>query len=464
MQKSTKIIATIGPASDSKEIISKMFEHGMNVARLNCSHGSHAYFSKVIDTIRDVSEDICILLDTKGPEVRVGRVMDPVHLEHGMHIELTNRDIIASRDSFSIRYPHLNEIGIGSMIRIDDGLISLEVIGRQGKNLVAKVIDGGELIANKSCAIQGHNVRLPFLSAEDRKDIRFGVKKDVSIIAASFVRSQEDVAELRRLVRDQMIISKIEHWKALEHIHGIIEASDGAMVARGDLGAQLSLERVPKIQQEIIRECNVQAKPVIVATQMLESMKDNPRPTRAEVSDVAQAILQGADAVMLSAETGIGKYPVQAVHMMAKIAREYDHLVEGNMPSQHLRHTNVAQFVTEAAFHSTRHLHVKAILTPTETGFTARNVARYRPRVPIYAITRSMRVSRQLALTWGVHPICIPKKYTDLHGMIAELISETHKRKLVDREDTVVVTAGHRLRKKGSTNLLEIHKVKDILK
>ncbi|MEM4267701.1 MAG: pyruvate kinase [Candidatus Woesearchaeota archaeon] len=468
MHKHTKIIVTIGPASDSVDTIRKLYEAGMNVARLNFSHGDHNYFSKVISNIRKVSKEIGILLDTKGPEIRTGKSFLPIRLIEGNEMTLTNKGEFCNDKTLVVKYPKIDNLNIGDELLIDDGLILVRVVSKENGILRVKIIEGGELSSNKSVTIKGHNVELPFLSMQDKKDVKFGMRMGVDFIAASFVRSKKDIVHLRKFVGNSklMLISKIEHWKAIENLDQIISESDGIMIARGDLGVEISLERVPKLQHEIIQKCNDLAKPVIVATQMLESMRNNLRPTRAEVSDVAQAILQGADAVMLSGETTIGKYPVQAVQMMARIAREYDHRVDTKISkrlSSSSINEKIAQFVTEAAFFASKNLGVKAILTPTETGFTARHVSRFKPRCPILALTRSMSVFRQLQISWGVHPVAESERITKLDDMIKYLVRVSFKKGFVEKEDVVLVTAGHKLHQKGHTNLLEIHKVDDVL-
>lgn len=473
MEKFTKIVATIGPASDSRSMIEKLRKSGMDVARLNFSHGDHDYFKKVINTIRSVDEDIAIMLDTKGPEIRTGDVKGgSIELVEGVSIKLTDSPVLGDPEKLTIHYPKLGTLNVGNTILIDDGLIELEVIDKRKGHLVAEVRNGGVLGSRKTVSIKGHDVDIPFLSEKDKEDIIFGINENLSLVAASFVRRKEDVVQLRNFLERYSskikIISKIEHWNAVENIQEIIEASDGIMVARGDLGVEVSLEKVPRIQEEIIRACNEVGKPVIVATQMLESMKENPRPTRAEVSDVAQAILQGADAIMLSGETADGKYPVQAVKMFAKIANEYDKKVETDLdkkefPKRAVTRDTIALFVTKAAYLSSETLGTRAILTPTETGFTARMVSRFRPRCPILAITPDITVFRQLQLSWGVVPMLEIRRYTNLDDMVDDLVKKGYKRGLIGEDDRVVITAGYKLSEKGHTNLIEIYFVRDIL-
>jgi len=461
--KFTKIVATLGPATDSVPMIRKLRDAGMDVARLNFSHGNHEYHKKVIHNIKKVDRNIAILLDTAGPEVRTGDVAEGgLDIKTGQKLMITNMPCVSEGKKLTIDYPKLMHLKKGARILIDDGLIEAEVIKQTKNGLSTIVRNGGRLQANKSVSLPGHKIELPFLSEKDKKDIKFG-KDYADFIAASFVRNAKDVEEMRNFAKsDAMIISKIEHWEAVDHIEEIIEASDGIMIARGDLGVEISLEKVPKIQKDTIRRCNELGKPVIVATQMLESMKNNPRPTRAEVSDVAHAIMQGTDAIMLSAETTIGEYPEEAVQMMTRIAKEYDKQVDVKI--KHKQGNSVAVFVTEAAFLAAKKLGISAILIPTQSGFTARNVSRFKPHIPIMAMAPNSRIFRQLRLSWGVVPVCIADVHVRFDTMIRQLVEECLKLRLVKISDKIVITGGYKLGEIGGTNVLEINKVKDILK
>lgn len=475
MKKHTKIIATIGPASDSIEVIRALYESGMNVARLNFSHGNYDYFSKIIDRIREVSEEIAIMLDTKGPEIRTTSCLDgnAIELKTGQEIDIIASDEVSCSSKLSINYHLLEKITVGTHLFLDDGLIEAEVIESCSDKLRIRALNEGLLGSNKSVTIQGHNLEIPFLSDSDKNDILFGIEKKLDYVAASYVRSLDDVKELQDFLSDNgsnmNIISKIEHWNTFRDINKIIELSDAIMVARGDLGVEISIEKVPLLQRNIILSCNKLGRPVIVATQMLESMTKNPRPTRAEVSDVAHAILQGADAIMLSGETASGKYPVESVKMMNRIARAYDKKVK-NVFSSHLDskdglYTNeVSLFVTKAAYMASKSLNTGAILTLTESGYTAKKVSRFKPKCPILAITRDMTVLRQLQLSWGVVPIYEPREYSDLNQYIDDLVFVGYKRGYLAREDVVVITAGHKLHREGTTNILKVYYVEDVLK
>lgn len=464
--KKTKIVATIGPASDNRDMIKQLYEEGVDVFRLNCSHGDHEYFTKIIKIIRSVSKEVAILLDTKGPEIRTGIIDEPIDLVEGDIVKIMNsKSPKGDNKTIHVDYMYLNELKKNDHLLIDDGLIEVRI----RDDGTGRVLNNGRLGSKKSVSIRGHNVKLPFISEKDKRDIKYGVEQGVDFIAASFVRKPSDIEELRYEIKgsDIRIISKIEHPEAVKHIEEIVNLSDGIMVARGDLGVEISLEKVPRIQNRIIKMCNVIGKPVIVATQMLESMNVNPRPTRAEVSDVAQAILAGTDAVMLSGETAAGKYPLNAVRTMAKIAGEYDKRVKyfstGMQNISDMQGKPIALFVTKAAYHASVALKTKAILTPTMSGFTARKVSRFKPKCNIIAITANMTVVRQLRLSWGVIPLYEDKKYIDLDRMIIDVVQKSLDKGLIDKNDTVVVTAGYRLGQKHGTNLLEIYQVDTLI-
>lgn len=469
----TKIVATIGPTSDDVKTIRSMYNAGMRVARLNFSHGAYDYFEKVIANIREVSDEIAILLDTKGPEIRSGVLENGyVDLEDKDEILLTSEEVIGNREKITINYHGLHKLKKGDKILIDDGLIESEVIEVIGKDVKVKVLNGGRLGSKKTVSLRGHNAEIPFLSEKDKEDIEFGIANNFDFIAASFVRKASEVKQLRKYLEEKnskiRVISKIEHWEALNNINEIIEVSQGIMVARGDLGVEVPLEKVPMIQKDIIKRCNELGKPVIVATQMLESMKENPRPTRAEVADVAQAIVDGADAVMLSGETASGKYPVRAVKMMESIAKEYDKNAINNVTDslhteEEIAKNSISMFVTKSAYNASQELGTKAILIPTESGYTARKVSRFKPKCVIYAITHDMTVFRQLQLSWGVVPVLEEKYYENLDDMINTTVKNFYEKKYLHKEDRFVITGGHIMSRPGHTNILEIYRVKHIL-
>jgi len=470
---STKIIATIGPASDSVETIEKMYKAGMRVARLNFSHGDYDYFKKLVRNIRKVSENIAIMLDTKGPEIRSGEVENgEIELSDEDKLVCTNKIVVGNNKSLTINYKDLDKLKKGDKILIDDGLIECEVISSGKVGVKVRVLNGGKLGSRKTVSLKGHSANLIFLSTKDRKDIMFAIENYFDFVAASFVRKAADVMSIYRLLRKNnsrmRIISKIEHWEAIENLDEICHLSQGIMVARGDLGVEIPMEHVPRVQKDLIRRCNELGKPVIVATQMLESMKDNPRPTRAEISDVAQAILDGTDAIMLSGETAGGKYPVKAVSMMASIAREYEKEVNVDiMDTLHhkldLKKNDISLFVTKSAALASDELPNSVIITPTETGYSARKVSRFRPKVPIYAMTRDMTILRQLQMSWGVFPFMALKNFKSVDEMIYSIVSFADKNGLLKGYDKAIITSGHNLTS-GKTNSVEIYNISTVLK
>lgn len=470
----TKIVATIGPAYDDEKTISEMYKAGMRVARLNFSHGNHEYFKKLIKNIRKVSNEIAIMLDTKGPEIRSGKVQDnEIELSDNDDLIITSDDVLGTKEILTINYKSLDKLKKGNHILIDDGLIELEVVKPVENGLKVKVLNGGKLKSNKTVSLRGHNIEIEFLSKKDKEDIEFGIENNLDFVAASFVRTKKDVMEIREFLNKRnskmRLISKIEHWEALDNIDEIILNSQAIMVARGDLGVEMPMEKVPKAQTEMIRKCNELGKPVIVATQMLESMTNNPRPTRAEISDVANAILEGTDAIMLSGETANGKYPIKAVKMMQTIAKEYESSVEtqilDNLHSiEEKRKNTISMFVTKAAASASKEIGAKVIITPTESGYTARKVSRFKPKVPILAVTRDMTILRQLQLSWGVFPFQFSKKHKTVDKQVYDIINFFYKNKLISKEDKVVITLGHTIAQSGHTNTLEIYKVETVLK
>jgi pyruvate kinase len=372
-----------------------------------------------------------------------------------------------------VDYPFLHEITVGTRILFDDGLVESEVIENRNEEPVIKVINDGSIGSSKKVTIQGYRVKLPFLTERDKEDILFAIENKISIIAASFVRSADDIRSLRSFIADHgakmMIISKIEHSEGVANLDAILEQSDAIMVARGDLGVELPLEEVPRIQEQIIKKCNRAGKPVIVATQMLESMRENPRPTRAEVNDIAHAILQGADAIMLSAETATGNYPVRSVEMMNLIAQKYEKDVKGIIKKYRRKEergqAGIAQYIAKAAFYASGELKAKAILTPTESGFTARNISRFKPKCPILACTKDPMVVQMLHLVWGVFPMLDARAFLDLthYEMSSQLIHHFYETGILSIRDRIIITSGSNLMTKRGTNLLEIYAVEDII-
>ncbi|KUJ90357.1 MAG: pyruvate kinase [Thermoanaerobacter thermocopriae] len=471
----TKIVCTIGPASEDYNILRKLIEKGMNVARLNFSHGDFEEHGARIDNIKKIREEfglpVAILLDTKGPEIRTGKFKNGgVELKEGQTFVITTRDVLGDETICSVSYKGLpQDVERGSRILIDDGLISLKVTDVKGEDIVCIVENSGPVKDHKGVNVPGVKLNLPALTQKDVDDIEFGIKKGIDIIAASFVRKAADVLAIRRLLEENkaehiLIIAKIENREGVENIDEIIKVSDGIMVARGDLGVEIPLEEIPIVQKMIIQKCNKAGKPVITATQMLDSMMRNPRPTRAEVTDVANAILDGTDAIMLSGETAQGKYPIEAFETMAKIAEKteayvgYRDIIDRNID------TNVS--ITNAISHATcttaRDIGAAAIITCTKSGYTARMVSRYRPQAPIIATTPSESVARKLSIVWGVYPL-ITEEVSTTDEMIDVAIQSALTAGLIRNGDIVVISAGIPVAMTGTTNMLKVHIVGDVL-
>lgn len=470
----TKIVCTIGPASDSVEILKEMMLAGMNVARLNFSHGTHEEHARRVENIRraaqEVGKNVALMLDTKGPEIRTGPVREgQVMLEAGQRIVLTGREVPGDAREVSVTYPDLaRQLRPGQRILIADGVIELKVEDTQDQDIICRVVAGGPLGSHKNLHVPGVSLDLPALTEKDIADINFAIEHKFDFIAASFVRRATDVLAIRRVLEERganiAIIAKIENHEGVEKIDEILKVASGIMVARGDLGVDLPPEEVPLIQKKIIEKCNRAGKPVITATQMLESMINNPRPTRAEAADVANAILDGTDAVMLSGETAAGKYPVEAVKTMARIAARAEEALTylRTYPPEKDGTKTVTDAISHAVCTAAAELKAAAIITSTKSGYTARMVSKYRPRAPIIAVTPSMEVVRRLALVWGVQPLLV-KETSGTDEMIAAAIKVALSAGFIKAGDLVVITAGVPVGVPGTTNLLKVHVVGDIL-
>lgn len=469
--RKTKIVCTLGPASNDKETIMKMAEAGMNVARFNFSHGDHAEQKARMDMVKEVEKEfgkpIGIMLDTKGPEIRTGVLKDDkVELVEGEEIVLTTEEIEGDKNRVSVTYKKLNEdLQEGSVILIDDGLIELNVNKIEGNDIYCEIINGGELGSRKGVNLPGVKVQLPALTDKDRKDILLGVEEEVHFIAASFVRKASDVLEIRKLLEengaeDINIVPKIENEEGVENIDEIIEVSDGIMVARGDLGVEIPTEKVPVIQKLIIEKCNEAAIPVITATQMLDSMIRNPRPTRAEASDVANAIVDGTDAIMLSGESAAGKYPVESVETMARIAMEMENsqAFKDKMSNRKPSSKSTTESISFAACETAVNLDADALLTATGSGLTARVVSKFRPFIKIIAATPSIKVQHFLTLTWGVYPL-ISKFTSSTDEMIDTAIDAALEHGLIELGNLITITAGAPTGMPGTTNLIKVEVV-----
>jgi pyruvate kinase len=475
MIKKTKIICTMGPSTGKPEIMEQLIEAGMNVARFNFSHGDHAEHSIRINMLRAAAAKknipVAVLLDTKGPEMRLGNFIEgKVTIEQGQKFILTSRDVEGTKEICSVNHRFLpQEVAPGNQILLSDGLICLAVDKVEGDDIHTTVLNTGVIGNRKRVAAPGVSVNLPPLSEQDIKDVLFAAQEGMDFIAASFIQRAADVLTIRKLLEeansDIHIISKIENAEGVKNIDEIIKVSDGIMVARGDLGVEIPTEEVPLVQKMIIEKCNKMGKPVITATQMLESMINNPRPTRAEASDVANAIMDGTDAIMLSGETASGDYPVEAVQMMAKIAIRTE---QGLKYSEILHNKGVLtqRTTTEAISHATvqvaYELGAASIITDTQTGYSARMVSKYRPLSHIVAVTPHERTVRKMQVMWGVQPVLrAAAKHSD--EMVENAIASAVNSGIVSEGDLVVITAGVHATGTGTTNMIRVHVVGNIL-
>lgn len=467
--RKTKIVCTIGPASESVSMLKKLIDAGMDVARLNFSHGVYEEHKKNIDNIRKLSaaanKPVAIMADLCGPKIRIGELKtESIKLKKGAKYILTAENVLGDETKASVSYKHLaDDVAVGKKVLIDDGLIELEVVSKTKKDLICKVLNDGLLYPHKGVNFPGTTLNISALTDKDKKDAEFAVKNNVDYIAQSFVKTADDVLELKDLIlklgAKTQVIPKIEKHEACKNIEDIVKVSDAVMVARGDLGVEIPIEEVPVMQKEIIHLCNHYSKPVITATQMLDSMIRNPRPTRAEVTDIANAILDGTDAVMLSGETASGLYPVEAVEVMASVARI-------NEKSMHCRDVlvkkvhseNVTEAVSLATCEIAEKLGASAILTFTSSGRTARRISKYKPKPRILAATETESSKRRLNLSWAVYPFVMPQeKNTD--KMIEDAIKTAKKLNLLKDGDLIVITAGIPAGISGSTNMIKIHVV-----
>jgi len=473
MFRRTKIVATVGPACESEEMLNDLMEAGVDVFRLNFSHGGLDGKTVTIRRIREISsrrqQAVAILGDLQGPKIRAGLMKGgAMELVSGREVTITTSDAIGENDIIPTIYRELpNDVSGGDRILLDDGLLELEVLGVHGPDVRCRVIIGGTLKDRKGINLPGVKVSAPALTEKDKDDLEFCVKEKLDYLALSFVRQASDVLELKQILSamgsDIRIISKIEKPEAVVNFDSILEASDGIMVARGDLGVEIKPEKVPLIQKQIIRKCNAAGKPVITATQMLESMVGNPRPTRAETSDVANAILDGTDAVMLSAETASGKYPIEAVLVMVSVARDIENDPQLNdrvfQPiSEHNGLPRLAEAIGQAACRVAEGLNATAILAFTQTGSTPALVSKYRPALPIFAVTPSQAVRRRLALYAGVRSIRVEIK-GDTESQIRSVEEAVLSAGVLTKGDVVVITMGSPLSDPGTTNLLKVQRL-----
>jgi pyruvate kinase len=464
----SKIVCTIGPASQSRGVVDKLLRAGMDVARLNFSHGTHEGHAANIALLRsaalELGKTIAILADLQGPKIRTGKLAGgtPVQLQAGQKFVITTAKILGDSTRVNTTFgPLPREVKSGDRILLSDGLIELRVEQVHGREVHTRVVNGGALGENKGINLPGVRLRVPALTPKDRADLKFALRNGADYIAVSFVRRPQDVLQAKALIRKARlstpVIAKLEKPEAIENLDAILRAADGVMVARGDLGVEMRPERVPVVQKTIITRAREYRRPVITATQMLESMTVNPRPTRAEASDVANAIFDGSDAVMLSAETASGKYPVEAVQMMANIIEEAEKSVhQFPRPGLHQEQLKVAETVAELVCHASRELHMRCIAVFTHSGFTARLVSRYRPLVPVIAFSPELEIRRRMALIWGVMPAEIQNiRNIDNLAFIAErrLLEE----RLVRKGDVIGIVAGTPMGVRGTTNFMKFH-------
>jgi len=475
--KKTKIICTIGPKSEDEKILKQLVLAGLDVTRLNFSHGDHEEHKKRIDAIKKVRTQmdlpIGIILDTKGPEIRTGKFKDNnAMLEDGQIFTLTTRDIIGDSTMVAVSYKDLpKDLKVRDRVLIDDGLIALEVEEIANDTDIRCIVkNGGPLSDHKGINVPGVKINLPAVTKKDIDDILFGIENGIDFIAASFIRKAEDVLEIRRILEENngdyiQIISKIENQEGVENLDEILNVSDAIMVARGDLGVEIQTEEIPIVQKQIIKKCNEAGKPVIIATQMLDSMIRNPRPTRAEATDVANAIFDGADAIMLSGETAAGKYPVEAVKTMYNIAikaeeaLDYKQILQMKFKSNGVSTTNA---ISKATCTTAQDLGVSAIITATSSGYTASAVSKFRPKSPIIAATTTEHVMRRLSIVWGVYPV-LSSKSTSTDEVIELSIHSALEKGYIKQGDLIVITAGIPVGVSGTTNLIKVHTVSEVL-
>ena len=465
--RKTKIVCTLGPATDREGVLRQMLEAGMNVARFNFSHGSHAEHKGRLDALKALRAElglpVAAMLDTKGPEVRLKSfAAGSVMLRTGQEFTLTTRDIVGDEQGCSITYADLpGDVKAGDTILLDDGLVRLTVLETTAADVRCRVENDGAMKNNKGVNVPGIRLSMPYMSQRDREDILFGVEQGFDFIAASFVRTADDVREIRRLLDEAdssiQIIAKIENQEGVSNLAEILSVADGIMVARGDLGVEIPAAKVPILQKQIIRKGLQAGKPVITATQMLDSMMRNPRPTRAEVADVANAVFDGTSGVMLSGETAGGKYPLEALTAMVSIVEEAEQSIHYWRQFEKRRvipASNINDAITHTCCLTAKDLEAKAILAATNSGRTARMICRFRPACPVAALTLHEKVRRQLAICWGVIPF-LTGEVTSTERIFSLSAEVALKERLVQNGDTVVITAGVPLGKSGSTNLIK---------
>lgn len=473
--KKTKIICTVGPSTDKPGIIEDMIKAGMDIARFNFSHGKHEEHLKRIEMVRQAAKkfnkNVALLADTKGPEMRLGLFKEKVELVKGSNFTLTTKEVEGNANIASISYAGLPKLlKKGDVLLLSDGLISLQVKSVEVDEIETIVLNGGEISSRKRIAAPGIALDLPFLSEQDVWDVLFAAKNDMDFIAASFVQRAADILAIRKVLEeagyDLAIVAKIENAEGVSNIDEIIQVSDGIMVARGDLGVEIPAEHVPLVQKDIISICNSTGTPVITATQMLESMMNNPRPTRAEASDIANAILDGSDAIMLSGETASGAYPIESVQTMATVAKSTEQALNYEDLLWKKENYRSVGTTTDAISHATvqiaHELNVKAILAATETGHTARMIAKHRPKAKVIAVTPHVKSARRMQLYWGIEPF-VGEDSQSTDDMVKATINTVCQQGMVKTGDLVVITAGFPVGVKGTTNMINVMVVDNVL-
>ena len=463
--KKTKIICSIGPASNSVEVMEQLVLNGMNCARINMSHATEEEILKVIDTVREVRKrtgmPVAIMYDTKGPEFRTSEFeLEGIEIKTGETIKMVKEDVLGDKEKFSVNHPEaIDQIKVGSHVLVDNALLDLEVIEKGTDYVLLKALNDGEIKNHKTLNVPGINLKLPFISEQDYKDITYAAQHSCDYLALSFVNCKEDVEAARKIIEeaqgDARIISKIESQTGLDNLQEIVESSDGIMVARGDLGVEIPMEQLPIAQKTIITKCREHGKFAIVATEMLASMYKNPRPTRAEVSDIANAVLDGTDCVMLSGETTVGKYPVEAVKNMARICEYVESTIDYTQHTAYKRQIGISDTIAKLAVDAVEYDNIKLIVTPTMTGYTARKISNLRPNCTVLACCPSNHIAEKVALNFGVKPVVTP-----VYQSTDEVIQGA--RKIAQEEfnlktgDLIVVTGGFPLGQTRTTNLIRI--------
>lgn len=475
--RKTKIVATLGPSSNTLDIVKKLIETGMDAARVNFSHGTHESHAETVKILKqarkELDKPIPLILDTKGPEIRIKTFKtEPIQLVRGNMFTLTTDDVEGDETKVSVTYEHLpRDLSVGSRVLIDDGLIELKVRKITGNDIVCEIINNGQLSSRKGVNIPNVHVNLPALTDKDIDDIKFGIKMGFDYIAASFIRCANDVMEIRKVLEENNgsnidIIAKIESRDGVDNIDSILEVADAVMVARGDLGVEIPLEEVPIIQKYLINKCKDKGKAVITATQMLESMVNNPRPTRAEANDVANAIFDGSDAIMLSGETAKGSFPVDAVSTMVKIATKVENSIDyakdyASQTQAHIK--NITNAISHATCTTANDLNAACIAAVTNSGFTVRKVSKYRPVCPILALTPNEQVRRQLNLTWGCYPYTIEKVQSNTLDLFDIASNKSIELNFAQTGDIIIIVGGTPVGITGTTNTLKVQVVGDVI-